>query len=96
MAKVRVAAFGVSADGYGAGPEQDLDHPLGRGGELLHSWFFPTRTFRREVAGDGGGSTGIDDDFAARSFEDVGAWIIGRNMFGPIRGAWPDHGWTGW
>ena len=94
--KVRAAAFGISADGYGAGPEQNLDQPLGRGGEQLFRWFFPTRTFRRMHSGEDEGSTGIDDDFAARSFEGVGAWIMGRNMFGPVRGPWPDHDWTGW
>ena len=96
MSKVRVAAFAISADGYGAGPEQDLDHPLGRGGEQLHRWFFPTRTFRRMHSSGDEGSTGVDDDFAARSFDNVGAWIMGRNMFGPVRGPWPDHEWKGW
>ena len=96
MSKVKVAAFAISADGYGAGPEQDLDHPLGRGGEQLHRWFFPTRTFRRMHSGGDEGSTGVDDDFAARSFDNVGAWIMGRNMFGPVRGPWPDHEWKGW
>lgn len=96
MSQVRVAAFSISLDGYGAGPEQDLDHPLGVGGEDLHPWYRPTRTFQRNVMGGDEGTTGIDDDFAARSFENVGAWILGRNMFGPIRGPWPDDEWKGW
>ena len=96
MSKLRVNAFSVSADGFGAGPDQDGDHPLGRGGEHLHEWFRPTRTFQREVLRRDGGTTGVDNDFAARSFENLGAWIIGRNMFGPVRGPWPDHEWKGW
>jgi dihydrofolate reductase len=95
MAKVRVAAFGVSIDGYGAGPSQSLENPLGIGGLGLHEWFFSTRTFQRMV-GKEGGTTGVDDDFAARSFRNVGAWILGRNMFGPVRGPWPDESWKGW
>jgi len=95
MAKVRVAAFGVSLDGYGAGREQSLAAPLGRGGEQLHAWAWPTRTFRA-IHGESGGSSGIDDDFAAASFANVGAWILGRNMFGPVRGPWPDDRWKGW
>lgn len=96
MSKVRVNAFSMSADGFGAGPDQGLDHPLGRGGERLHEWLIPTLTFQQGVLGRGGGTTGIDNDFAARSFEKVGAWIMGRNMFGPIRGEWPDRSWRGW
>ncbi|HXS27936.1 MAG TPA: dihydrofolate reductase family protein [Steroidobacteraceae bacterium] len=95
MTKVRVSAFSISIDGYGAGPQQSLDNPLGVGGRALHEWAFTTRTFRR-MFGQDGGATGIDDDFAARSFENVGAWILGRNMFGPIRGPWPDDTWKGW
>ena len=95
MAKVRVTAFGVSLDGYGAGREQSLAAPLGRGGEQLHAWAWPTRTFRA-VHGESGGSTGGDDDFAAASFANVGAWILGRNMLGPVRGPWPDDRWKGW
>jgi len=95
MGKLRVAAFSVSLDGYGAGPGQDLENPLGRGGLALHEWALPTRTFRRMHVGDDG-ETGPDDDFAAASFENVGAWILGRNMFGPVRGPWPDHSWRGW
>ena len=95
MAKVRVAAFSISVDGYGAGPDQSLENPLGRGGEGLHEWFVPTRGFKRTY-GEGGGSTGIDDDFGKRSMENLGAWIMGRNMFGPVRGEWPDFEWKGW
>lgn len=94
--RVRVESFTVSLDGYGAGPHQDLDNPLGVGGEDLHQWFRPTRTFRRIVLGAEDGTTGIDDDFAARGFRNVGAWILGRNMFGPVRGPWPDMNWKGW
>lgn len=96
MTKVRVNAFSISLDGYGAGPDQGLDHPLGRGGEELHRWARPTRTFQREVFRKDGGTTGIDDEFAVRSFDNVGAWILGRNMFSPIRGPWPDDEWKGW
>lgn len=96
MSKVRVAAFSVSVDGFGAGPHQSLEAPLGVGGEALHEWFFPTRTFQRMVGGEEGGTTDADDRFAARSFENVGAWILGRNMFGPVRGPWPDESWKGW
>lgn len=95
MSRLRVAAFAVSLDGYGAGPAQDLDNPLGRGGTRLHEWFYPTRTFRR-MFGEEEGTTGIDDDFAAQSMENIGAWILGRNMFGPVRGPWPDESWRGW
>ena len=96
MSKLRVNAFTVSADGFGAGPDQGRDQPLGRGGEQLHQWFLPTRTFQRNVLRRDGGTTGIDNDFAARSFENLGAWIMGRNMFGPVRGPWPDYEWKGW
>lgn len=95
MSKLRVNAFSLSLDGYGAGPGQDLQNPLGVGGQALHKWAFSTRTFRR-MFGEEGGETGTDEDFAARSFENVGAWILGRNMFGPIRGEWPDDNWKGW
>jgi dihydrofolate reductase len=96
MPKLRVHAFAISLDGYGAGPGQDRDNPLGRGGTALHQWFYPTRTFQRTLLGKDEGTTGIDDDFAARGFENVGAWILGRNMFGPVRGPWPDQSWRGW
>jgi dihydrofolate reductase len=95
MPKLRVMSFSLSLDGFGAGPEQSLDNPLGVGGMGLHQWAFATRTFRK-MFGQDGGSTGIDDQFAARGFENVGAWILGRNMFGPVRGPWPDDSWKGW
>ena len=95
--KLRVNCFGVSLDGYGAGPRQDLANPLGIGGMALHDWFFPTRTFQTTVLGKStGGATGVDDDFAVRGMAGLGAWILGRNMFGPIRGQWPDEQWKGW
>ena len=94
MPQLRVNAFSISLDGYGAGPDQTKQEPLGKGGESLHEWFIPTRTFQRMSGKDG--TTGVDDDFAARGFENLGAWIMGRNMFGPIRGAWPDDSWKGW
>jgi dihydrofolate reductase len=96
MSKLRVNAFTISLDGYGAGADQTLDAPMGARGETLHQWFGPTRTFQRMVLGKEGGQTGVDDDFAVRSFENVGAWIMGRNMFGPVRGPWPDDTWRGW
>jgi dihydrofolate reductase len=95
MAKLRVHSFALSVDGYGAGPLQDLSHPLGIGGEALHEWAFATRTFQR-MFGKEGGNTGADDDFAARGFTNIGAWILGRNMFGPVRGPWSDDTWKGW
>jgi dihydrofolate reductase len=102
MAKLCVRSFSVSLDGYGAGPNQDLEHPLGVGGMALHEWVFKTRTFQQmhgmveNEGGANGGATGVDDGFAARGFENVGAWILGRNMFGPVRGPWPDESWKGW
>jgi dihydrofolate reductase len=95
MSKVRVAGFGVSIDGFSAGTEQSLNDPLGKRGPEIFQWFFPTRTFRA-MHGMEGGTTGIDDEFARRSFENIGAYILGRNMFGPIRGLWPDESWKGW
>jgi len=113
MQKVKIHGFGVSLDGYSAGPNQSLDHPLGVGGTGLMEWFFPTRTFQRmhneesretvglvnvpeEVFGKGDGIDGVDDDFAACGFQNIGAWVIGRNMFGPIRGPWANEDWKGW
>jgi dihydrofolate reductase len=96
MSKLRVNAFTLSLDGFGAGPDQTLQNPLGVGGEDLHKWMIGTRTFRKMVMGKEGGTTDTDDDFAVRSFDNVGAWILGRNMFGPIRGDWPDDSWKGW
>src|SRR5262245_39186077 len=95
MARVRVHNYSISLDGYGAGPHQSREHPLGVGGEELHGWFVGTRTFR-EMQHQSGGTTGPDDEFAARGHVGVGAFIIGRNMFAPSRGAWPDDGWRGW
>jgi dihydrofolate reductase len=95
MSRLRVQSFSISLDGYGAGPDQGPDQPLGAGGMALHDWAFATRTFR-QMFGDQGGVTGIDDDFAARGFRNIGAWILGRNMFGPVRGPWPDENWRGW
>jgi dihydrofolate reductase len=95
MSKVRVANFSLSIDGFGAGPAQDVEHPLGENGMELHEWLFDTRTFRTMQGADGG-ATGIDDDFAARGLAGVGAWILGRNMFGPVRGPWPNECWRGW
>src|SRR2546430_10526255 len=92
---LRVHCFTVSLDGFGAGPSQNLETPLGVGGESLHEWFFPTRTFKQMV-GEDGGTTGIEEEFAVRGFQNIGAWILGRNMFGPIRGDWPDDQWKGW
>lgn len=96
MTRVRVAGFTLSLDGYGAGPDQDINNPLGIGGMELHQWLVATRTFQRTLFGKDGGTTGVDDDFAARSFRNVWACILGRNMFGPIRGDWPDDNWKGW
>lgn len=97
MSKLRVESFTISIDGFGAGPNQDLANPLGEGGTSLHGWAFSTRTFQRAVLGrDAGLTDGIDEQFAARGFRNVGAWILGRNMFGPVRGPWLDDTWRGW
>lgn len=95
MSKLVVRSFAVSLDGYGAGADQDLEHPLGVRGPELMEWFFHTRTWRG-AHGESDGETGVDDDMAAKAFDDIGAWIMGRNMFGPIRGPWPDDKWKGW
>jgi len=95
MSKVKVACFGLSIDGFSAGPRQGIDDPLGVGGLSLMAWFFPTRSFQ-QMHGGVDGETGIDDDFATRGAADIGAWILGRNMFGPVRGPWPDESWKGW
>jgi dihydrofolate reductase len=92
MSKLRVRSFGVSLDGFGAGSTQDLEHPLGVGGMAVHEWLFATRTFQKMIGKDGG-ATGIDADFFARGFAGIGVWILGRNMFGPLRGGWPDDAW---
>ena len=96
MTRVRVESFTISLDGFGAGPDQDINNPLGVGGSELHQWAFPTRTFQRALFGNDSGTTGVDENFAARGFRNIGAWILGRNMFGPVRGDWPDMGWKGW
>ena len=95
MSKLRVLSFAVSLDGFSAGVDQSLDHPLGVRGPELMEWFFPTRMFQR-MYGSGEGETGIDNGFAERGFDNLGAWILGRNMFGPVRGPWPDESWRGW
>ena len=95
MSKLKVQSFSISLDGYGAGPDQSLKEPLGVGAEALHDWMVATRTFRR-MFGTEGGSTDVDDRFTQRGFENMGAWILGRNMFGPVRGPWPDESWRGW
>jgi dihydrofolate reductase len=96
MPKLRVQCFSISLDGYGAGAAQSRENPLGVGGEALHKWFVPTRTFQTMLFGKEAGTTGPDDDFAARGIANLGAWILGRNMFGPVRGPWPDDTWKGW
>lgn len=96
MTKVRVESLSVSLDGYAAGPHQSLENPMGVGTSGLHAWAFSTRTFQERVVGADGGATGVDDEIAARGFANLGAWILGRNMFGPIRGPWPNDEWKGW
>jgi dihydrofolate reductase len=95
MSKLRVNNFTISIDGYGAGPNQSLENPLGVGGDALHEWMVATKTFQ-QMFGNEGGTTGVEDEITARGFDNVGAWILGRNMFGPIRGPWPDDSWQGW
>lgn len=95
MTKVSVRGFSISVDGFGAGPDQSRQDPLGKGGEDLHRWLIGTKTFRA-MTGEGGGSTGVDEAYAARHMEGIGAYIMGRNMFGPVRGPWPDESWKGW
>jgi dihydrofolate reductase len=95
MSLLRVQSFAVSLDGYGAGPEQDLQNPLGVHGVELVDWFFPTLVWR-SMQRQAGGETGIDNAMAEHGFANIGAWILGRNMFGPIRGPWPDDRWQGW
>ncbi|MDP1995318.1 MAG: dihydrofolate reductase family protein [Ignavibacteria bacterium] len=101
MSKLKVLSYSVSIDGFGAAPHQSMENPMGIGGMSLHGWVLPTKTFRvmhSEMLGGGEteGTTGVDDDFAAKGFENIGAWILGRNMFGPMRGPWEDHSWKGW
>jgi dihydrofolate reductase len=96
MSRLRVEGFTISLDGFSAGPDQDIHNPLGVGGTSLHGWLMPTRTMQQKLFGRDGGETGVDDDYAARGFGSFGAWILGRNMFGPVRGPWPDESWRGW
>ncbi|MBI3504369.1 MAG: dihydrofolate reductase family protein [Proteobacteria bacterium] len=96
MPKLRVLAFSISLDGYSAGPDQSLENPLGVRGPELMQWVFPTRSFQTMHGSGAGGETGVDNDMAERGFENIGAWILGRNMFGPVRGPWPDDAWKGW
>jgi dihydrofolate reductase len=95
VSHLRVQSFGISLDGFGAGPRQDLENPLGVRGPEIMEWFFPTRVFQ-QMYGDKEGETGVDNTMAERAFEGIGAWILGRNMFGPVRGPWPDEEWKGW
>jgi dihydrofolate reductase len=95
MSKLRVQSFAVSIDGFGAGPDQDLQNPLGVRGRELMEWYFQTRSWRR-MHGLEGGETGVDDGMAEQGLAGIGAWILGRNMFGPVRGPWPDESWRGW
>jgi dihydrofolate reductase len=95
MTRLLVRSFTISLDGYGAGPNQTRETPLGVGGEELHDWLVDTRTFKQYQRAEGG-STGVDEEFAAQGFANCGAWIMGRNMFGPVRGPWPDDSWRGW
>jgi dihydrofolate reductase len=95
LSKLVVRSFAISIDGYGAGPNQDLENPLGVNGPELMEWFFHSRAWRK-MHGQDGGETGIDNEIAEQGFDGIGAWILGRNMFGPIRGAWPDENWKGW
>jgi dihydrofolate reductase len=95
QSKLRIHNFAVSLDGYGAGPDQSVEHPLGVGGEGLHEWMMATRT-GHQMMGKEGGSTGVDEALAVQGFDGIGSWVLGRNMFGPVRGDWPDESWTGW
>lgn len=95
MRKIRVSGFSISADGYGAGTEQSVQDPLGKGGEDIHPWMVETRHFKA-MYGQDGGAEGVDNDYTVRAMANLGAWVMGRNMFGPVRGPWPDHAWKGW
>lgn len=96
MSQLVVRCFSLSIDGFGAGPEQSLADPLGKGGMALHDWVFKTRTFQAMHGAGGGAADGVDEGFAAQGFHNIGAWVLGRNMFGPVRGPWPDESWQGW
>src|ERR1700742_3415832 len=95
MSKIRVAGFSLSIDGFGAGPEQSLENPLGKRGPEMFQWFFGTKSFKTMI-GESGGSEGVDEQYAHRAMDGFGAFILGRNMFGPIRGDWPNMNWKGW
>jgi dihydrofolate reductase len=96
MSRLLVRSFGVSLDGYGAGPNQDLQNPLGVGGMAIMEWFLPTHVWKTMHGVEGGGEKGVDNSMAEQGFDNIGAWILGRNMFGPVRGPWPDESWKGW
>ena len=96
MSKLKVLCFSISIDGYGAGSDQSLENPMGVGGMALHEWVFPTKSFQAMHGENKGGTTGVDNEFAVKGFENIGSWILGRNMFGPIRGEWKDDEWKGW
>lgn len=96
MSQLVIRCFSLSVDGFGAGPEQSLSDPLGKGGMDLHGWVFKTRTFQAMHGAGGGEADSVDEAFAARGFENIGAWVLGRNMFGPVRGPWPEEAWNGW
>ena len=96
MSKLVARCFSISVDGYGAGAEQSLTDPMGKGGMALHSWFLATRSFRAMQGAAGGDADSIDESFASQGFLNIGAWVLGRNMFGPVRGPWPDYDWQGW
>lgn len=96
MSKICVRCFSISVDGFGAGPDQSLADPMGKGGMALHSWAFATKTFQAMHGTAGAGAEGVDEGFAAEGFRNIGAWVLGRNMFGPVRGPWPDDSWRGW
>lgn len=96
MSRLVVRCFSTSIDGYGSGPDQSLDNPMGKGGMALHSWFMGTKSFQTMIGKTGGAADSTDESFAARGFENIGAWILGRNMFGPVHGPWPNHDWQGW
>lgn len=95
MSRLRVESFTISLDGFGAGPDQSLENPLGIGGTSLHKWAFTTDTFQKMLFG-ASGAKNVDDRFASRGFQNIGAVIMGRNMFGPVRGSWADESWKGW
>lgn len=96
MSKLVVRCFSISVDGFGAGPDQSLSDPLGKGGMSLHDWVFKTKTFQAMHGAGGGEADSVDEGFAAEGFRNIGAWVLGRNMFGPVRGLWPDEEWKGW